>query len=184
MSTVLVVGKIEDPNVEAAALSVAADSQQLPRNLMGRIKKSEISWVICESYIMEIDCLNMASISLFLRHAAELEGIRTEERIKGTKWPQLPDYEQTYWLPIEFTKPQVKTEYGGFPILIGSAQALLLELEEIRVLSAHSLGVKPSGFENNSENTLDTTQTLQWVWFALKTGAEKAIAENAPLFIN
>jgi len=183
MGTVVVVGKIEDPAAEAAALAIAKELAPLPKDWLGRVKKAEVPWLNCPVAARVIDCLNIASVALFLRHVAELEGVQVERRINNTKWPNLPDYEQTYWLPLELPRPEVVTPQGGYPLAVGSAQVLLRELDQIRQISPYSLGTRPRHFGSDFEGTLSDVETLQWVWLALHQGATEAVAQGAPVSI-
>lgn len=183
MSKLITVGRIMDQVVEAAALSMAGAVAALPTNWLGRLKRTEIPWLACEPEIVTIDCLNVTSVAAFLRHAAELEGIRVEDRIGSTEWPHLPDYEETYWLPIEAAAPQVFTKDDGWPFAIGSSPALLRELATIKVRSPYALGTKPAGFNVSDAVPLSPEATLQWVWLALHESASRAVAVNAPLAI-
>jgi hypothetical protein len=183
MSKLLTVGRIEDETAEDAAIAVADSVKPLPANWFGRVKTQSVRWLSCPPRIAEYDCLNTASVAAFLRHAAELEGIPAEERIGQSRWPHLPDYEQTYWLPMEFEQPRVFNPADGFHIAIASAPRLIQELEAIRAVSPHGLGAEPPGFDSSPSTSLGTEATLRWVWWALHLGATTALSREAPLAI-
>lgn len=182
MSKLLTVGRIEDEAAEDAAISVAHAAKPLPTSWLGRVKTQNVPWLNCAPTIAEYDCLNIASVAAFIRHAAELEGVAAEKRIGESRWPHLPDYEQTYWLPVDFERPRVFNAPDGFPFAVASAPRLVQELEAIRAASPHGLGTEPSGF-GKPATELSPEETLRWVWWALHVGAGTALAREAPLAI-
>lgn len=178
MTKLLSLGRIEGAFASDAALSVAKAAKAVPTTLLGRVKTALVPWLNCPDEMAEWDCLNVASVALFLRHAEQLEGIPANTRLQQTRWRHLPDYEETYWLPFDLSEPRILKSSDGWPIAIASAPALLRDLEAIRAASPHPLAVKPAVKDGIR---LSPEETLSWIWCALFEGVTASVSEAAPL---
>ena len=183
MSKLLSVGQIERAFATEAALTVAKEYKAVPTTWLGRVKTELVPWLNCEETIAEWDFLNDASVSLFLHHAAELEGIPPANRIGHSRWPHLPDYLETYWLPIDFPIVRVFKGSDGWPIAIASAPALLRDLDAVEAASPLALRQKPAPPAPNSGTALSPEDALRWIWCCLHEAASDALANNAPLAV-
>ena len=149
------------------------------------------AWTKCADDIALIDCLNIASVGLFMDHVATLDGFAdSSAAIEKSRFVQLPWWESSIWLPVAFAPPTLLDD--GSPLFLGSCQALLAELEDVKSLSSWGLGQTPPGYDlmradikafyrsdfklNDDEPTI-----AQWIWKALYDGAEIAIRNSAPL---
>ncbi|MCL5290244.1 MAG: hypothetical protein ACYC0Q_15130 [Eubacteriales bacterium] len=150
-------------------------------------------WASVPDQIAYIDFLNLASVNIFLEHVIELEGFSDfNEALKMTRFPHLPWWTQSYWLPAPFEKPKVPLiDERGFPVFLGSSYSLLKHLKEIKNLSGAGLGNVPDGYEEMKRDPKsfylsdfsleDENSILQWLWKALYDGATISIKESAPL---
>jgi hypothetical protein len=184
MTKLLSLGRIEGARAAEAALSVAKSENALPMTWLGRVKTELVPWLNCADAIAEWDCLNVASVALFLRHAEQLEGIPVNSRLQKSRWRHLPDYEETYWLPLDFSKVHTFKSSDGWPFAIASAQALLRDLEAIGAASPYPLKQKPAELAADSQASLTPEDTLSWIWCALFEGASECVARSAPLAIS
>jgi hypothetical protein len=150
--------------------------------------------------IVEIDCLNVASVALFTRHARELEGLPpTQEGIDRSTFKNLPWFMYSVWLPIRFQPPtKPPTDASGFPVFLGSCHGLLADLENVKKMSKWRLGAMPEGYESMRRDVIEFNKMVfaskgfrvrggdeavaQWVWRALFDAATLGIEVNAPVF--
>jgi hypothetical protein len=140
-----------------------------------------IAWGDADEEVASIDALNLASVVLFLNHAAQLDGSRcSDDRMLECRWRQLPVWMASCWLPVE-AQVHDQRELNGEPVFIGSAQALLVELAEIAALSPHRLGNVPAQYQADIDDPLDETATLQWVWRAFFDAATLAVQCKVPM---
>jgi hypothetical protein len=181
MSNLLSVGRIEGPFATEAALTVAKEVGALPTTGFDQAKTDLVPWLNRPDTIARWDCLNEASLALFLEHAAELEGIPAASRIGNTKWPHLPDYQETYWLPLDLPAIRVFKSSDGWPIAIASAAGLLRNLEALKEVSSFGLDKKPSAPDPQSDNPMSYEDTLRWTWCCLHDAVSIALANNAVL---
>ena len=150
-------------------------------------------WKASDSDSLVIDTLNEASIVLFLEHAAKLEGLsNSTEAIDESKWRYLPYWQGSVWLPLATSRPPVVVNNGDWPIFIGTCAGLLDDLNEIAKKSDMRLGERPEHFDlmlNDPKrfygvewDAFGVETTIRWIWLAYATGAERAVAENKPLW--
>jgi len=155
------------------------------------------AWLATPDVVTELCFLNGASVMMLLRHALELEGWTNERegcaagedgRVKARN---LPWWDDSIWLPLEFDKPGTLEDRSTF--FVGSCQQLIVELEEMRHTSSLRLGeVVPeytdmrTDFLNfvrsNPDLALSDDDTIRWMWRALRDGAELAISQNTVLW--
>ena len=154
------------------------------------------TWLERPDTIAEISCLNGAAVVEFLRHAVQLEGYVDENdgfaegalgKLKGRNFPW---WDNSFWLPLEFDDPGRLDD----DITLGSCQALITELDELKRASPLQLGdVVPEYSDmradflkfvrSNIEIDLRIEDCVRWVWHALHDGAELAIAQNAAMWV-
>jgi|GEM_PF-5118523 len=146
-------------------------------------------WTVEETRVVTFDALNVASISVFLDHAAGLEGFRdSSEAMDHSQWKNLPYWMNSLWLPIEHSSVlPVVLEANAETLFAGTASGLISDLEGIKAKSPERLGVAPPFFDlmvarrrefHQINIHLDKTETLQWVWLAFRTAADMAVKEN------
>jgi hypothetical protein len=181
MSKLLTVGRIEGAFAREAALRVAKECRAIPTTWFGRAKTDLVPWFNCPQTINAWDFLNDASIALFLEHAAELEGIPVESRLGGSRWPHLPDYQETYWLPLDFPTVRVFKASDGWPVAIASATGLLRDLEALKAASSRGLGERVAAPDPSARRPMSVDDTLRWIWCCLSQAASVAIENNAPV---
>ena len=181
MSNLLRVGRIEGVFATQAALTVAKEFGALSTTRPGRAETDLVPWLNCPATIARWDCLNEASLALLLEHTAELEGIPVTSRIGQSKWPHLPDYQETYWLPLDFPAVRVFKSSDGWPIAIASAPGLLRNLEAVKAASSFGLDRKPTAPDANSRDPMCDEDALRWTWCCLYDAASIAAANNATL---
>ena len=181
MSNLLSVGGIEGAFATEAAIAVANELGALPTTQFGRIETDRVPWLKCPETICSWDCLNEASLALLLEHAAELEGIAAESRIGNSKWPHLPDYQETYWLPLDFPDVRVFKSPEGWPIAIASGAGLFRNLQALQKTSSFRLDEKPSAPDPDSRNPMSDENALRWTWCCLHDAVSIALANNAVL---
>ncbi len=149
------------------------------------------SWSEGQEELAFFDSLNLSSISQFLDHTAELEGLPgQEEAIENSKWKQLPYWMTSIWLPLGTPFGPSVLQIEGEPIFVGSAAGLKQDLNDIAKLSAHGLGTLPKHYElmrndpkefhNLDIESLDETSTLQWIWRVLFDASALAIEHQMP----
>lgn len=143
----------------------------------------------------DISLFNLATVCLFTDHVAKLEGFADSgAAMDRTRFRHLPWWQTSIWLPVDFQPPQDPAmDIGGWPIFLGSCQALLSELAEVQKISAMNLGAIPEGYAKmrndyksfmRSDFTLsDERSLIQWVWRGLHDGAELAMS-GAPLMVD
>jgi hypothetical protein len=141
-----------------------------------------------------IDTLNEASIGAFLDYSARLEGVAdANAAIESSKWPHLPYWLQSVWLPMDGVDHRPKiVDIGGMPTLIGTTGGLVANLNEIAKASDIQFGVMPQYFDVMLANpnafyamdmaTFDETTTLKWIWLAYMTGTDNSLKYNRPLW--
>ncbi len=208
MSATLTVGQIPDANLVAKILAYIDRSHEPKGNkaarflgrLIGISKPSDHAQKVIETWkkstILEqmIDTLNLASVDFFLGHAAQLDGLKdSAEAIDQCRWRNLPYYIHSIWLPLAgvHADPEV-VDVSGWPFQIGTTMGLQKDLEEIALKSDKGLGSKPELFDlmirqpddfyKAVGDGLSPDQTLRWVWYAYKFGAELAASKNMPLW--
>jgi len=86
-----------------------------------------------------ICALSLASITLFLKHAAQLEGIVTDTS-ENSRWRCLPYRIYQPLAPLRSTESRVWEDECGCPMFFGSAYRLLDNLAEIAALSPAGVG--------------------------------------------
>src|SRR5947208_2225174 len=59
----------------------------------------------CKKRLATISLLNLASVSLFLKHIATLEGHDINVALERTRFRHLPWWAESIWLPIDFESP-------------------------------------------------------------------------------
>lgn len=150
------------------------------------------SWSASDSNNLVIDTLNEASIVLFLNYAAKLEGLPSSaDGTSDSKWRHLPYWDGSIWFPLASSRLPVVADIGG-PMFIGTYAGLLDDLHDIARKSDLRLGERPKYFDlmiNSPKlfheiawDALDDETTIRWIWSAYTTGAQRAIAENRPLW--
>jgi hypothetical protein len=158
---------------------------------LGLTERQHISWTNCADNTDWLCLLNLASVCLFLDHVSELEGFPdANAALERTRFRQLPWWESSIWLPIAFTPPTLLDD-GGCPVLLGSCQQLLGDLEEVRRLSHLSMSTTPRGYEQMRSDIKafcrsgfqldDDASIIQWIWRALYDGPNTAIDNSAVL---
>lgn len=144
-------------------------------------------WRRIPENITTVSLLNLASVGLFLDHVRQLPGF-SEARFRNLPW-----WENSIWLPVEFTPPEEPIiQENGWSIFLGSSRRLIAELEDIRGVSPVRLGNRPPGYDMmrsdlkgfyRSEFSLTEDDIiLQWVWRGLYDAAEIANREGAPIW--
>lgn len=181
MSNLLSVGRIDGAFATEAALTVARELGALPTTQLGQVKTDLVRWLNCPETICSWDDLNEASLALLLEHAAELEGIPAESRIGNSKWPHLPDYQETYWLPLDFPAIRVFKSSDGWPIAIASAAGLVRNLQALKEVSSLRLDEKADAPDPNSADPMSDEDALRWTWCCLHDAVLIALANNAVL---
>lgn len=181
MSKLLCVGRIEGAFATEAAIEAAKEVKAVPTTWFGRVKTDLVPWLNCSEAMGEWDLLNDASVSLFLRHAAELEGIQAENRIGHSQWLHLLDYQETYWLPLDLPAVRIFKSSDGWPIAIASAKGLLQNLVALKKTSALGLGERPAALNPESRSSMSPEDTVRWIWVCLYEAASIAVTNNAPL---
>jgi hypothetical protein len=155
------------------------------------------TWLEAPDTIATISCLNGAAIVEFLRHAAQLEGYADENiglaagASGSLKAKNFPWWDNSLWLPLRFDDSGALEEDPTF--FVGSCQALIEELDELKRTSPLQLGDVVSEYSemradflkfvrSNAELGLRTEECIQWIWRALRDGAELAVAQNTALW--
>jgi len=146
-----------------------------------------VDWASGSDEIVEIDPLNVASISLFLDHAIAIQGIDDHTAaMKDGRWKHLPFWTESYWLPIG------PAEHRIFDTtFFGSSTELKGNLEEMASESPLGLGQAPAHYalmRGEMEKFLEMElpalsdrEVIQWVWKALHDAAEESITRNLPI---
>jgi hypothetical protein len=184
MSNLLTVGRVEGAFATEAALTVAKEFGALPIMRPDQVETDLVPWLNCPETICSWDSLNEASLALLLDHAAELEGIPAERRIGNSKWPHLPDYQETYWLPLDFPSIRVFKSSDGWPIAVASAVGLLRNLEALKEASSFRLDEKPGAPDPNSREAMSHNDALRWTWCCLHEAVSIALANDAVLALS
>lgn len=139
----------------------------------------------------DISIFNLASVVLFTDHIAKLEGFADSgAAMESTRFPNLPWWQSSVWLPVAFQPPKKPPiDLGGWPVFLGSCQGLLADLVEVRKLSDMGLDRMPDGYEmmradysafmRSSFEISDERSILQWVWRGLHDGAELSLSGSA-----
>jgi hypothetical protein len=159
------------------------------------IRELIVNWFQSTDNIAVIDPLNIASMEVFMQHAAKLEGlIDTSGAGEGSKWPNLPYWMYSIWLPIEPAAKPIVQQVGGMPTLIGTAKGLIANLLEVQKSSNLKLGVFPKNFDlmlndikkfhSIADLGLNEADTIRWVWLSLMKGAELSLENHKPLFLD
>jgi hypothetical protein len=172
--------------------------ESIARFLSSRGLEAELAtWLERPDTIAEISCLNSATVVEFLRHAVQLEGYADENagfaagaygKLKGKNFPW---WDNSLWLPLGFDDPGRLDDDPTF--FVGSCQALIAELDELKRTSPLRLGDVVSAYSDmradfqkfirsDTELDLGTEDCVRWIWRALRDGAELAIAQNAALW--
>src|SRR3954451_12531750 len=105
MSHSLAIGRLPEPLLPAVTLWL----QQALSIPSIRARSIGQSWADYSEQV-DIDALNLASVELFLDHAASLEGLRNSaEAIEAGKWRNLPYWIESVWVPLGSSgaEPQV-----------------------------------------------------------------------------
>jgi len=183
MGKALSIGQLRMDSLERAAISHL--------NSLGLDDERCSTWTNCLDNIDFIDALNSASVCYFLDHVAKLEGFEDSNvALEKTRYRQLPWWDCSIWLPVTFAPPTLLDD-NGFPIFLGSCQALLSDLQGVKDRSSCSLGQSPPGYEQMRSDINvfyrsgfqleDESSIIQWIWKALHDGAQLAIQTSAPL---
>lgn len=187
MGSCLIVGNIRSEHYINSAFKFLSS--------LGSVQnEKDLTWKDCPDEIAYIDCLNLASIELFLDNIMKLEDLTSiNDAPNNTKYKHLPWWMECVWLPVEFELPKNPVfKKDKYPVFIGSSYGLKGDLEDVqKALPNLNLGAKPesyefmmrdpqafykSDFELNSE-----PEVIRWIWRALYDGANISIRENAPL---
>ena len=132
----------------------------------------------------------------FLRHAVAMEGY-SDERTgfsageDGIILRNLPWWENSLWLPVDFEDAGTLEDDPTF--FVGSCQALLRDLDALKVKSPLNLGEAPPAYAEMRADFqkfvragdalgLSADDCVRWVWKALREAAELAILEDTALW--
>ena len=188
MGSSLFIGRFDRSALRKVARDyVAASSDLAPADQAALCK----AWERAPKEVAYVDALNLASIVLFLKHTAELEGVAVKGTGENSRWRHLPYWIYSHWLPVRTAEARVVEGLEAAPLFFGSAYALLDDLAAIAALSPLKLGTTPPYFElmlADPREFYDLTlapfedqTTIQWIWRALFEGAQLSIKHNAPL---
>lgn len=149
------------------------------------------AWRIFEAQPTYISILNMASVGLFTDHVAKLEGFADSgAAMDGTRFPHLPWWQTSVWLPTAFVPPKdPPIDMDGWPVFLGSCQGLLADLSGVQKLSDMHLGTNPDGYDEmradykvftrSGFEMSDERSIIQWVWKGLHDAAKLALNGSA-----
>lgn len=189
----LLIGKIENRSLEKVCIQHLAKQGLVEENIFRASTGENLNWTAVESNIDELCLMNLASIGLFLDHAARLEGFSdSTEALFKTQFKHLPWYMESIWLPIPFDAPAIPSdEERDYDMFIGSCWSLYDNLKKIREKSNLGLGETPQGYKFMRENYVefsksdfelnDDKSVIQWVWKGLWDGVTAAMKHNAPM---
>lgn len=150
------------------------------------------TWRLCPERVAEISLLNLASVCSFLDYVAGSEGFRDSgEGMEGTRFRNLPWWEESVWLPVAIDPPPEPHDPSE-PLFVGSSPGLLAELASIRTMSRLDLGAIPDGylemrndfkaFSRSSFELAGRDAVIRRVWRGLNDAAEIAVRNAAPLW--
>jgi len=186
MSSSLIVGRLPSTEALDGASAYLAQALDAPATKPVQAELCK-AWDAAPEELASIDALNLASISAFLDHTAKLEGLAdANEALERSRWPHLPYWIESYWLPVR----------GGTmlhePVFFGSAYGLLDNLADIAALSPRGLSTVPPHFELMRTDprafyalkldAFDEATMLQWIWRALFEAATLSVNRNVPMW--
>ena len=154
------------------------------------------SWRTVGGQPTSIQIFNLASVVLFTDHVAKLEGLADSgAAMEATRFPHLPWWQTSVWLPVTFQPPKDPAiDMGGWPVFLGSCQGLLADLAEVQKLSDMTLGTTPDGYDamrcdlrawlRSGFELSDERAIIQWVWKGLHESAEIAVRTGSALLLD
>jgi len=178
-------------------LTIGRLSEEMEEGAVAALARLGVSdaeaWQQAPEHIATISLLNLASVCFFTDHVAKLEGFAdSAAALECTRFINLPWWQMSVWLPLAFQPPpEPAMKSDGWPVFLGSCQGLLADLAEIQKLSDSGLGAMPEGYEmmradygafmRTRFELSDDRSIIQWVWRALRDGAELAMSRSSPM---
>ena len=189
---ILDIGECYDNRRMKLCLSYLHQLGLVQKNIFGKFGGQNVDLLnVSGKSLKTVSLLNLATVSLFLDYVGKLFDTPTYELMKNDDFSNLPFWQESLWVPLEFSPSKVFERDRDGPFFFGSAPRLLLTLNKVKKLSRIPLGKVPEGYEQmvqdydlfieKFDGFSDNSSCIQWVWKCLHYATEIAMQNSLPL---